>query len=126
MCRVGFRPFIFTRQEIPKPEGQRGPSVATYTITLTTPGWGLKPLQNFVNVCHDFKVRNSGETTTIYFSVGRDYGGYGGGFRSVTRAVRKFDTIDIDEQVKQDLIMDAEECRRHPSRLHILVLIKIS
>jgi mitochondrial chaperone BCS1 len=96
-----------------------------HSITLTTIGWSLQPLQDFVKTCHEYKIRNSGETTTVFFSgsSGADSFGYGaGGWRSVTKAIRKFDTIDIDEHIKNDLIHDAEDYYSNESKKCMFIL----
>ena len=116
---VGFRPYMFSRIAI-QPSSSGAPHrfpdgnyQVGSSIMITTIGWSLKPLQEFVKTCHDFKVKNSGATTTVYFSGGGnavDYGGYSQGqWRSVMKAVRKMDTIDIDPETKADLISDAEQ-----------------
>ena len=78
------------------------------SLTLMTLGWSLKPLQAFTTLCHQFKLDNLTGTTTVYFAGGGHGDPYGDGWQSVSKAIRKLDTIDMDEAVKSDLIRDAE------------------
>lgn len=48
-------------------------------------------------------------TTTVYFAGGGGQYDYGGGqWQSISKPVRKLDTIDMEERVKLDLVRDAE------------------
>lgn len=78
------------------------------TLTITTLGWNLEPLKNFVVKCHQWKKANMIGTMTVYFAGGNahDYGG--GQWQSISKPVRKLDTIDMEESVKLDLVRDAE------------------
>jgi chaperone BCS1 len=76
-------------------------------LTITTLGWSLAPLQKFTELCHEFKLKNLTGTTTVYFAGGHS-DPYGDGWQSVSKAIRKLDTIDMDEEVKSDIIRDAE------------------
>ena len=78
------------------------------SLTLITLGWSLKPLQAFTALCHQFKLENLTGTTTVYFAGGQRGDPYGETWQSVSKAIRKLDTIDMDEDVKSDLIRDAE------------------
>ena len=77
---------------------------------MHTLGWSLKPLREFLDICHNLKLENRNGTTTIYFPSGSGDvdGGYGGTWASVSKSVRKLDTIDIDDTIKTDLIRDAD------------------
>jgi chaperone BCS1 len=75
-------------------------------LTISTLGWTLEPLRSFTDLCHNFKLRNLTGTTTVYFAGGAD--AYRDGWQSVSKAIRKLDTIDMDEKVKSDIIRDAE------------------
>ncbi|XP_014560866.1 hypothetical protein COCVIDRAFT_34200 [Bipolaris victoriae FI3] len=113
---IGFRPFFFSRRGVQSLRNNALTSANTIhdnsqfqnAITLTTPGWSLKPLQNFVEMCHDFKLKHLTGTTTVYFAGVSRNDPYGGGWQSVSKAVRKLDTIDMDEDVKSDIVRDAE------------------
>ncbi|KAF2662184.1 P-loop containing nucleoside triphosphate hydrolase protein [Lophiostoma macrostomum CBS 122681] len=108
---VGFRPFLFQRVGGRKP-GSRFEEIESQqpAILLTTPGWNLKPITDFVKTCHDFKVKNSAGSTTVFFAGSGGMGmGPPGSWSSVTKAVRKLDTVDMDESVKADLLKDAED-----------------
>lgn len=72
-----------------------------------TIGWNLKPLRDFTSLCHQFKLENFAGTTTVYYASQKDPM-QRESWQSVQKAVRKFDTIDMDETVKTDLIKDAE------------------
>lgn len=93
-------------------------------LTITTFGWSLAPLHAFTNLCREFKLKNLTGTTTVYFAGSGDpY--HGGGWQSVSKAVRKLDTIDMDENVKSDLIKDAEYYYSEKSYVHsIIVAVK--
>lgn len=112
---VGFRPFLFTRSggtsyqrnnvlsgNILNENGQLANS-----LTITTLGWSLKPLQKFTELCHEYKLKNLTGTTQVYFAGGRS-DAYGNGWQSVSKAIRRLDTIDMEEEVKSDIIRDAE------------------
>lgn len=77
-------------------------------LTLTTLGWQLDPLHKFVEYCHEFKRKNLNGTTTVYYAGGDRHDPYADGWQSVSKAVRRLDTIDMDEEVKSDIIRDAE------------------
>lgn len=79
------------------------------SISIMTLGWSLKPLQDFTRKCHEFKLQHLTGTTTVYFAGGGHPDPYGGGgWQSVSKAIRKLDTIDMDEHIKNDLVKDAE------------------
>jgi chaperone BCS1 len=108
---VGYRPFLFQRVGGRK-SGSRFAEVETQqpAIQLTTLGWNLGPLRDFVKICHDFKVKNSAGTTTVFFAGSGGMGmGPPGSWSSVTKAIRKLETVDMDESVKADLLKDAED-----------------
>ncbi|KAF1358696.1 P-loop containing nucleoside triphosphate hydrolase protein [Lizonia empirigonia] len=113
---VGFRPFLFDRVggTKPLPGLGNGNSIDTSgrlqnALTITTLGWNLEPLQNFVGKCHTWKKANMTGTTTVYFAGGGGQYDYGGGqWQSISKPVRKLDTIDMEERVKLDLVRDAE------------------
>lgn len=110
---VGFRPILFSRRgatssrsgsmNIVDHSGQLQNS-----ITLTTLGWQLKPLQDFTKACHEFQVKNMKGTTTIFFAGGSHADPYNDTWQTISKAIRKLDTIDMDETVKSDIIRDAE------------------
>jgi chaperone BCS1 len=77
-------------------------------LTITTIGWNLKPLQDFALMCRNFRATNLTGTTTVYFAGGGRSDPYGNPWQSVSKAIRKLDTIDMDPEVKEDLIRDAE------------------
>jgi chaperone BCS1 len=79
-------------------------------LTMTTLGWSLDPLHKFVEYCHEFKRKNLNGTTTVYYAGGDRHDPYNdmNGWQSVSKAVRKLDTIDMDEGIKSDIIRDAE------------------
>ncbi|EAT87565.2 hypothetical protein SNOG_05174 [Parastagonospora nodorum SN15] len=119
---VGFRPFLFARSGgqsqhrhmiSNNPLNDRGQ--LQNALMISTLGWSLTPLRKFTDLCHEFKLRNLTGTTTVYFAGGSS-DPYGDGWQSVSKAVRKLDTIDMDEQVKSDLIKDAENYYSEQSR----------
>ncbi|OAL48574.1 P-loop containing nucleoside triphosphate hydrolase protein [Pyrenochaeta sp. DS3sAY3a] len=116
---IGYRPFIFSRRG----GGAFRPNTVMTTvavddrgkmlnaITVMTLGRSLKPLEDFTKLCHDFKQCNEAGTTNVFFAGGgpRDHYSEQCGFRqSVSKAIRKLDTIDMDEDVKADIVKDAE------------------
>jgi chaperone BCS1 len=109
--RVGYRPFLFSYGES-APEDQLRPKhgfAPDHKITITTLGWSLQPLKELVDLCQQHKAQTREEKTTIYF-MGTRFD-YNGPWSSVEKSPRKLDTIDIDDQVKADIIKDAEECK---------------
>jgi len=113
---VGFRPFLFSRSggSIARVPGginnmlDRNGQVQN-SVVLRTIGWSLTPLKEFVKTCHDFKIGNSSGTTSVFFSSGNERDPYTGGeWSSVVKAIRKLDTIDMDDDLKADLVQDAE------------------
>ncbi|KAF1942384.1 P-loop containing nucleoside triphosphate hydrolase protein [Clathrospora elynae] len=121
---IGFRPFIFSRRG---GSSYRNNSVIAgnfvddsghlqNSLTIMTLGWSLKPLQDFTTLCHKFKIKNLTGTTTVYFAGGGSGDPYGEGWQSVSKAIRKLDTIDMDEDTKFDLIRDAEYYYSEQSR----------
>jgi hypothetical protein len=116
VTRVGFRPFLFSRSggqsyhrnnsvmsgNLVNNEGQ-----LQNALTISTLGWNLAPLQSFTKLCHEFKLKNLTGTTMVYFAGG-NAGPYSDAWNSVSKAKRKLDTIDMDEDVKSDIIRDAE------------------
>jgi len=123
---VGFRPFLFSRRgghsmrnnsimsgHYTDPDGQLQNS-----IVITTLGWSLKPLQVFTGLCHDFMKKNLTGTTTIYFAGDGRHDPYANGaaWQSVSKAIRRLDTIDMDEATKSDVIRDAEYYYSEESR----------
>lgn len=79
------------------------------SLSLMTLGWSLKPLKAFTELCHQFKLDNLTGTTTVFFAGGgHGDSAYGDGWESVSKAIRKLHTIDMDEAVKTDVIRDAE------------------
>jgi chaperone BCS1 len=113
---VGFRPFLFTRSgttSVRHPGGMNNlvdsSGQMQNAIVLRTIGWSLEPLRKFIKTCHNFKIDNKSGTTTVYFSSGNQRDPYTGGeWSSVVKAARKLDTIDIDDDLKADLVSDAE------------------
>jgi hypothetical protein len=113
--RIGYRPFLCSRSGglssrnnaifSANPVDDRGK--LQNALTLITPGWSLAPLRKFIESCHEFKRKNLHGTTTVYYAGGRA-DPYGDAWQSVSKAVRKLDTIDMDEDVKSDIIRDAE------------------
>lgn len=77
-------------------------------LTITTIGWNLESLKSFVVQCHQWKKANMTGTTTVYFAGGSSYDYGGGQWQSISKPVRKLDTIDMEESVKLDLVRDAE------------------
>jgi chaperone BCS1 len=69
-------------------------------LTISTLGWTLEPLRAF-------KLRNLTGTTTVFFAGG-SADAYCDGWQSVSKAIRKLDTIDMNDEVKSDIIRDAE------------------
>ncbi|KAF2704880.1 P-loop containing nucleoside triphosphate hydrolase protein [Pleomassaria siparia CBS 279.74] len=107
---VGFRPFLFRRSG-PSIDQTHKSSHQPTGIVILTLGWSLQPLQDFMKICHDLKLANKNGTTTIFFPISSKVAGtYGthGRWQSVTKAVRRLDTIEIDDIVKADLVKDAE------------------
>lgn len=113
--RVGFRPFIFSRRG---GKSSRSTSVTAgitvddnghphNSLAIITLGWSLKPLQNFISICREFRRHNLTGTTTVYFAGGGS-DPYGQGWQSVSKATRKLDTIDMDRDLKLEIIRDAE------------------
>ncbi|KAF2636013.1 P-loop containing nucleoside triphosphate hydrolase protein [Massarina eburnea CBS 473.64] len=117
---VGFRPFLFLRngsratrvaQDNNRgsgPSSARDNSEISNSIVIRTLGWSLDPIQKFIKQCKDSKESNKQGTTTMYFSNGKPDPWLNGLWTSVTKATRKLDTIDIDDDIKNDLIRDAE------------------
>lgn len=54
----------------------------------------------------------------MYFAGGGTGDPYGTGWQSVSKAVRKLDTIDMDEEIKSDLVRDAEYYYSDQSYVH--------
>jgi chaperone BCS1 len=113
---IGFRPFLFSRcggQSLNRNNSLlSGNSVndrgqMQNALTISTLGWTLEPLRAFTDLCHKFKLRNLTGTTTVYFAGGSS-DPYGDGWQSVSKAIRKLDTIDMNEDIKSDIIKDAE------------------
>jgi chaperone BCS1 len=77
------------------------------SLTIMTLGWNLRPLREFTKLCHDFRIKHLTGTTTVYFAGDRT-DPYGNGWQSVSKAIRRLDTIDMDEDIKSDLVRDAE------------------
>jgi chaperone BCS1 len=75
-------------------------------LTISTFGWSLAPLIKFAGLCHALYIKNQAGTTTVYFIDGSS--GYSCDWQSVSKAVRKLDTIDMDEEVKFGVVRDAE------------------
>jgi chaperone BCS1 len=87
------------------------------SISIMTLGWSLKPLQDFTALCREFKAKHLTGTTTVYFAAGGASDPYGANvWQSVQKAVRKLDTIDMDENMKLDLVKDAEYYYSEESR----------
>lgn len=55
-------------------------------------------------------------TTTVYFVGSGGLEHYGENWQSVAKAIRKLDTIDMDEKVKSDVVADAEHYYSNQSR----------
>jgi hypothetical protein len=83
-------------------------NITRHVIRVSTLGWSIKPLWDFVQICHEYKVDTFKQTMTANFYC---HGGLRGDWDPVTKAVRKLDTMDIDDDVKADLINDAEACK---------------
>jgi chaperone BCS1 len=121
-ARIGFRPFLFSRSGS---QGQFRNSMAGNLVNdrgqmqnaliISTLGWTLEPLRAFTDLCHKFKLRNLTGTTTVYFAGGSG-DPYCDGWQSVSKAIRKLDTIDMNEDVKSDIIRDAEYYYSEQSR----------
>ncbi|KAI4616869.1 hypothetical protein J4E83_006451 [Alternaria metachromatica] len=120
---VGFRPYLFSRRGGP---GYRTNSGMTgnllddsgqlqNSLTIMTLGWSLKPLKQFTSLCREFRLNNLTGTTTVYFAGDRT-DPYGNGWQSVSKAIRKLDTIDMDETTKFDIVRDAEYYYSEESR----------
>ena len=77
-------------------------------LTITTLGWNLEPLKKFVINCYEWKKANMTGTTTVYFAGGNTYDYGAGPWQSISKPVRKLDTIDMEESIKLDLVRDAE------------------
>lgn len=113
--RVGYRPFIFSRRGGQSPRNasiMTGPIVDDHgrlhhALTITTLGWSLRPLQRFIGVCREFRRHNLTGTTTVYFA-GAGSDPYGQGWQSVSKTIRKLDTIDMDQDLKLEIVRDAE------------------
>ncbi|KAF2127372.1 P-loop containing nucleoside triphosphate hydrolase protein [Dothidotthia symphoricarpi CBS 119687] len=118
---VGYRPFLFSRAggEVSRRSGGNvldNQGELQNALTITTLGWNLKPLQDFANMCREHKLKNLTGTTTVYFAEsGR--GTYNGvEWASISKAVRRLDTIDMDEKTKTDIVRDAEYYYSEQSR----------
>ncbi|RAR12477.1 P-loop containing nucleoside triphosphate hydrolase protein [Stemphylium lycopersici] len=120
---VGFRPFLLSRRggNISR-KNQAGPRITINhnsqlqeLVTLTTLGWSLKPIHAFTSLCREFRVKNSTGTTTVYFA-GDSNDQYHGVWQSVSKAIRKLDTIDMDEYTKLNVVQDAERYYSERSR----------
>jgi chaperone BCS1 len=115
---IGFRPFIFSRRgahsshrysNVIAPNMVDGSGQIQNSLNITTLGWSMQPLRDFTDLCHEFKIQNLVGTTTVYFAGDSRTDPYvGNGWQSVSKAIRKLDTIDMDEKTKADLIKDAE------------------
>lgn len=78
-------------------------------LTLTTLGWNLEPLKKFVVRCQQWKKANMAGATTVYFAGSSTYDyTVGGHWQSISKPVRKLDTIDMEESIKLDLVRDAD------------------
>jgi mitochondrial chaperone BCS1 len=110
--RIGWRPFLFSRTGS-QYSVSGGPSIAlnhrgeVLGLTITTVGWSLAPLLKFADICHEFHLKSQTGTTTIHLATGV-VNEYNGIWQSVSKGVRKLETIDMDEKVKLDIIRDAE------------------
>lgn len=107
---VGFRPFLVSRSGHENTQPRTGRVTdGNGQVTLSTLGWSLGPLQDFIKLCRKFEAETMDGTTTMHFSSGTSGDPYSGGpWSSVVKAVRKLDTIDMDPDIKADLIRDAE------------------
>ncbi|KAJ4323929.1 hypothetical protein N0V94_001573 [Neodidymelliopsis sp. IMI 364377] len=110
---VGFRPYLFdrvggtsSRQVSGNPVDTSGR--LTNALTITTLGWNLAPLQDFVVNCRAWKKANMIGTTTVYFAGGSSFDYGSGQWQSISKPIRKLDTIDMEETIKLDVIRDAE------------------
>ncbi|OAK96026.1 P-loop containing nucleoside triphosphate hydrolase protein [Phaeosphaeriaceae sp. SRC1lsM3a] len=118
---IGFRPFLFSRSGIQRNAINVGAvpvlnekGQLQNAITISTLGRSLAPLQNFADLCHEFKLKNLTGTTTVYFAGSPAQ--YVNGWQSVSKAIRRLDTIDMDEDVKADIIRDADYYYSEQSR----------
>ncbi|KAH8695712.1 P-loop containing nucleoside triphosphate hydrolase protein [Phaeosphaeriaceae sp. PMI808] len=123
---IGFRPFLFTRTSSQSYSRNLPMSMSALTadqgqfqngLTITTLGWSIAPLQRFAELCHEFKLKNLTGMTTVYFA-GASNDAYGQSWQSVSKAIRKLDSIDMDENIKSDIIRDAEYYYSEQSRLY--------
>ncbi|KAI8934173.1 hypothetical protein NX059_008923 [Plenodomus lindquistii] len=114
---VGYRPFMFSRRGTFSSQHNGmmtgnlvdGSGQLQNSLTLMTPGWSLTPIREFTKICRDFKLRNMTGTTNVFFAGGSRHDAYGGsGWQSVSKAIRKLDTIDMDPDLKADIIRDAD------------------
>jgi chaperone BCS1 len=111
--RIGLRPFFFSRSGGSRSSGSAlGMTLNTRgevqnALTITTLGWSLVPLVKFADLCHEFHLKNQAGTTTIHLA-GSGGDQYGGEWQSISKAIRKLDTIDMDEDIKLDVVKDAE------------------
>lgn len=110
---MGYRPFLFSYgkskgfDDTAKSAG--GAVGRDNKITITTPGWSLQPLKDLIDLCQQHRAQIIEDKTIINFMGTRL--DFDGPWSSVEKTVRKLDTIDIDDQVKTDIIRDAEECK---------------
>lgn len=144
--RVGYRPFMFSRRggsSFKNNTIMTGNSVddrgnMLNSITLMTVGRSLKPLQAFTQLCHDFRKSNQTGITNVFFAGGGPRDHYGDQWyeidlpqrvlyfllthhrQSVSKAIRKLDTVDMDENVKSDIVRDAEYYYSEPSYVFFL------
>lgn len=113
--RVGYRPFIFSRRgghSLRNNSSRAGTAVDDHgrlhnSLAITTLGWSLRPLRDFTTICREFRRRNLAGTTTVYFAGGGN-DPYGQVWQSVSKTSRKLDTIDMDLDLKMEIIRDAE------------------
>ena len=123
---VGFRPFLFSRRG---GQSTRNSSIMTgysmgpdgqlqNSLIIMTLGWSLKPLRGFTDLCHEFMKNNMTGTTTIYFAGDSLHHPYANeaAWQSMSKAIRRLDTIDMDEATKLDVIRDAEYYYSEESR----------
>ncbi|CAE7193851.1 hypothetical protein CFE70_007278 [Pyrenophora teres f. teres 0-1] len=118
---VGFRPFLFSRRGVQSihsssvdADGQPHNS-----LVITTLGWSLKPLRRFTDLCDEYMKKSLMGTTTVYFAGDVAYDPFShGGWQSVSKAIRKLDTVDMDEATKADVIRDAEYYYSQESRAY--------
>lgn len=119
---IGLRPFLFSRSGTQRSlmlAGGAAPLVhdrgqVQSSISISTFGRSLTPLHNFTDLCRDYKRKDMTGTTTVYFCGSS--APYGGGWHSVSKAIRKLDTIDMDQDVKADIIRDADDYYSSESR----------